>query len=81
MWIYNSILKMTTGFFPFRLAYDIEVLLLIEYELMTLRTATKTWLNLDESQQRWLVQVNELDEVQLGVRQAIEVAQPKMKAA
>ena len=48
---------------------------------MTLRTATKTWLNLDESQQRRLVQLNALDEVQLRTRQAIEVAQAKLKKA
>ena len=54
-------------------------MLLIEYELMTLRTATKTRLDLDEFQQRRLVQLNELDEVQFRARQAIEVAQAKMK--
>ena len=66
-------------FFPFRLAYDIEALLSIEYEFMTLYIASKARLNLDESQQRRLVQLNELDEVQLRARQAIEVAQAKMK--
>jgi hypothetical protein len=36
---------------------------------MTLCTATKTQLDFDESQQRWLVQLNELDEIQLKARQ------------
>ena len=79
MWVYNSTFKMATGFSPFCLAYGIEALLPIEYELMTLRTAIKTRLDLDESQQRQLVQFNELDEVQLRAREAIEVAQTKMK--
>lgn len=41
MWVYNSTFKRATGFSPFRLAYGMEALLPIEYELMTLRTATK----------------------------------------
>ena len=54
---------MIMGFSPFRLACDIKALLPIEYELMTLRTAIKTRLDLDESQQRRLVELNKLDEV------------------
>jgi hypothetical protein len=63
MWVYNSTFKTATGFSPFRLAYGMEALLPIEYKLMTLRTATKTRLDLDESQQKRLVQLNELDEI------------------
>ena len=69
------------GIFSFRLAYGIEALLPIEFELMTLRTASKARLDLEEFQQRRLVQLNELDEVQLRARQTIEVAQAKMKKA
>ena len=46
---YNSTFKTTMGFSHFRSTSGIEALLPIEYELMTLRTAIKTWLNLDES--------------------------------
>ena len=81
MWAYNSTFKMATRFSPFRLAYGIEALLPIEFELMTLRTASKTRLDLEDSQQRRLVQLNELGEVQLRARQAIEVAQTKIKKA
>jgi hypothetical protein len=73
MWIYNSTFKTATGFSRFCLAYDIEVLLPMKYELMSLRTATKIRSNLDESQQKRLVQFNKLDEVQLRARQAIKV--------
>ena len=56
IWIYNSIFRTVMGFSPFRLAYGIEALLPMKFfELMALRTATKTRLDLDESQQRWLV--------------------------
>ena len=48
---------------------------------MTLRIVSKARLNLDESQQRQLVQLNKLDEVQLRARQAIKVAQIKIKKA
>ena len=36
MWRYNTISKTTTGFSLFRLAYDIEALLSIDFKLMTL---------------------------------------------
>ena len=81
MWAYNSIFKTATRFSPFRLAYGIEALLPIEIELMILRTISKARLDLEESQQRRLVQLNKLDEVQLRARQAIEIAQAKMKKA
>lgn len=79
MWIYNSTFKTATGFFPFCLAYSIEILLSIEYELMTQRTASKARLDLNESQLRWLMQLNKFDEVQLRARQEIEVAHAKMQ--
>ena len=72
---------MATLFSSFRLAYGIEALLPIEVQLMTLRIVSKARLNLDESQQRQLVQLNKLDEVQLRARQAIKVAQIKIKKA
>lgn len=49
MWVHNSIFKLATILFPFRLAYNIEALLPIEYKLMTLRTVSKTQLDLDAS--------------------------------
>ena len=45
MWIYNSTFKTATGFSPFRLIYDIEILLPIEYELLILHIAMKTCLD------------------------------------
>lgn len=46
---------------------------------MTLRTDVKACLDLDESQRRRLMQLNELDEIQLQAMQAIEVVKSKMK--
>lgn len=68
MWVYNSTFKTATGFSPFCLAYGMEALLSVEYELMTLRTASNARLDRDESQQRRLVQLNELDEFHLRAR-------------
>lgn len=68
MWVYNSTFKTATGFSPFRLAYGMKALLSIEYELMTLRTASNARLDRDESQRRRLVQLNELDEFHLRAR-------------
>jgi hypothetical protein len=77
----NQHSKQLRNFFHFRLVYDIEALFTIECELLILRTATKTRLNLDESQQRRLIQLNELEEVQLRARQTIEVILAKIKKA
>ena len=46
---------------------------------MSIHIAKKSRLDLDEFQQRQLVQFNKLDEVQLRARQVIKVAQAKMK--
>jgi hypothetical protein len=58
-----------------------EVLLPIELEVMTLRTATTMRLPLNESQRHRLLQLNELDELQLKAYQSIEVAHAQQKKA
>ena len=39
------------------------MLLPIEFQIKTFRTATKIGMNLSEAQQQWLNQINELDEM------------------
>jgi uncharacterized protein (DUF885 family) len=58
-----------------------EVLLPIELEVKTLRTATTMRLTLNESQRHRLLQLNELDELQLKAYQSIEVAHAQQKKA
>jgi hypothetical protein len=58
-----------------------EVLLPIELEVKTLRTATTMRLTLNESQRHRLLQLNELDELQLKAYQSIEVAHVQQKKA
>jgi nuclear transport factor 2 (NTF2) superfamily protein len=73
VWVYNTAYKTTTGYSPFRLTYGMEAFLPIELEIMILRIATMMRLPLDESQRHRLLQLNELDELQLGAHQSIEV--------
>jgi len=65
VWVYNTTYKTAIGYSPFRLTYGMEVLLPIELEVKTLRTATTMRLTLNESQRDRLLQLNELDELQL----------------
>ncbi len=81
VWVYNTTYKTAIGYSPFRLTYGMEVLLPIELEVMTLRTATTMRLPLNESQRHRLLQLNELDELQLKAYQSIEVAHAQQKKA
>jgi hypothetical protein len=53
--VYNTTYKIATWYSPFCLTYGMEVLLPIELEVMTLRTATMMKLPLDESQHNQLL--------------------------
>jgi hypothetical protein len=74
VWVYNTTYKIITRYSPFRLTNEMEALLPIELEVMTLRTTKTMRLPLDESQHHQLLQLNELDELQLKAHQSIEVA-------
>jgi hypothetical protein len=74
VWVYNTTYKIVTWYSPFRLTYEMKTFLLIELEVMTLRTTTMMRLPLDEPQHHRLLQLNELDELQLRAYQSIEVA-------
>jgi hypothetical protein len=45
------------------LVYGKQVLLSIEFQIKTFRTAVQVGMNLDEAQQQILLQLNELDEI------------------
>jgi hypothetical protein len=45
------------------LVYGKQVLLPIEFQIKTFRTAVQVGMNLDEAQQQSLLQLNELDEI------------------
>jgi transposase InsO family protein len=62
LWDYRITWRNTTGHTPYELVYGKQVLLPIEFQIKTFRTAVQVGMNLDESQQQRLLQLNELDE-------------------
>lgn len=48
---------------PYELVYGKQVLLLIEFQLKTFRMAAQLGLDLSEAQKKWVLQLNELDEI------------------
>lgn len=79
MWVYNSTFKSSIGFTPFHLTYGVELTLLIEYEVMTFHTAKQQWLEMEELQNKKLLELVELEESQLQTQQVIKLAQANQK--
>jgi hypothetical protein len=48
---------------PYELVYEKQVLLLIDFQVRTFHIITELGLNLDESQNKRALQLNELDEI------------------
>jgi hypothetical protein len=65
MWVYNSTFKSSTGFISFRLACGVESTLPIEYEIMTFRTIERHQLGVEESQNKRILELVELEQKQL----------------
>jgi hypothetical protein len=63
LWAYRITWRITTGHTPYKLVYGKQVLLSIEFQIKTFRTAVQVGMNLDEAQQKILLQLNELDEI------------------
>jgi len=63
LWAYRTTWRNTTGYTPYQLVYGKQVLLPIEFQVKTFRTAAQLSLNLDEAQKQRLMQLNELDEI------------------
>ena len=62
LWAYRTTWKSTTGFTPFELLYGIVVVMLIEFEHKTLRTALELNIALPAAQKDRILHLNELDE-------------------
>ena len=63
LWAYRTTWKNTTGYSPYEMVYGKKVLLPIEFQISTYRLAAKLGMDLYESQQQSMMQLNELDEV------------------
>ena len=63
LWAYRTTWRNTTGHTPYQLVYGKQVLLRIEFQVKTFRTAAQLSLNLDEAQEQRLMQLNEFDEI------------------
>ena len=63
IWVYMTTWKNTIGYSPYELVYGRQVLLPIEFQIKTFRTTSEIVMDLSESQQQRLNQINELDEM------------------
>jgi len=59
---YRTTWRNSMGHTPYELVYGKQVLLPIEFQIKTFRTAVQLGLDLSEAQQQRLLQLNELDE-------------------
>ena len=66
LWAYRTTWRNTIGFSPYDLVYGKSAIFPIEFEIKTLKTATKVNLDVTEAQKRRLNQLNELDENRLA---------------
>eukprot|EP00253_Pinus_taeda_P024242 PITA_24242 len=64
LWAYRITWRNVIGHTPYELVYGKQVLLPIEFQVKTFRTATQFGMNLNESQEQRLMKLNELDETQ-----------------
>ena len=63
LWAYRTAWRNTTCHTPYELMYGKQVLLPIEFQVKTFRTAMKLGMDLDEAKKQRLFQLNELDEI------------------
>jgi hypothetical protein len=63
VWAYRTTWKTTTGLTPYELVYGKKVVLPIEFEIKTLRTALQLGLSLSDAQKERLAQLHSLDEL------------------
>ena len=78
LWVYRTTWRNTPGFSPYDLVYGKSVVFPIEFEINTLKTATKVNLDVTEAHKRRLNQLNELDENRLAaVDQTVLIQQQR----
>eukprot|EP00253_Pinus_taeda_P030624 PITA_30624 len=63
LWAYIITWKDTTGFTPYQLVYDKEVMLPNEFQIHTFKLAADLQIDLDQAQQERIQQLNNLDEM------------------
>ena len=63
LWAYRITWKDTTGFTPYQLVYDKEVMLPIEFQIHTFKLAADLKTDLDQAQKERIQQLNQLDEM------------------
>jgi hypothetical protein len=63
LWAHRKTWRNTTRFTPYELVYGKNVVLLIGFQIQTLRIAVQVGLNLLEAQKHHLEKINKLDEI------------------
>jgi len=63
LWAYRTTWRNTTSHTPYELVYEKQVLLPIECQVKTCRTAMQLGMDLDDAKKQRLLQLNELDEI------------------
>ena len=63
LWAYRTTWINTTRHTPYELVYGKQVLLLIDFQIKTYKTAVEFDLDLSEAQKQRMRQLNELDEI------------------
>lgn len=63
LWAYKTTWRNTTGNSPYELVYGKEVLLSIEFQVRTFKTAVQLGMDLSEAEKHRMEQLNELDDI------------------
>jgi hypothetical protein len=79
LWAYRTSVKSATGFTPFQLVYGIEVVLLIECEIPSLKLAIELLPNTSSSEER-LLYLMQLDKTCHDTTLVIETQKKRVKA-
>jgi hypothetical protein len=75
LWAYRTTWRNTTGHTPYELVYGKQVLLPIEFQVKTFRTAMQLGMDLDEAKKQRILQLNELDEIRQDALQRTTLIQ------
>jgi transposase InsO family protein len=75
LWAYRTAWRNTTGHTPYELVYGKQVLLPIEFQVKTFRTAMQLGMDLNEAKKQRLLQLNELDEIRQDALQRTTLIQ------
>jgi hypothetical protein len=79
LWAYQTSVKSTTGFTPFRLVYGVEAIIPIECEIPSLKLAVELLPNTSSKEER-LLYLMRLDETQHDATLVIETQKKRVKA-